>query len=580
MPWRDSVRTLTFQRSPSGRHADSGRLGFEVRAVEGGLVVDHVDPQSAAHRAGLKQGDLLLAANHVSFRGLDLESALQVLESHRTLRLSVASPSQHGGYAWVTRDGRPTSPPDQWGAPVHKVSLNVEKGRSLGLTIRGGVEYGLGVFVIGVDRHSAADIAGLQVGDEIVSVNEHDLGELTHDEAAAVLQHAPRMVLRIRRLGKVPCDSALLGDEEERRARTKDAAASSLPGRMADPGGYGGAREACSMPRRRPSPRRQTSEEIEEALDAKCAQLLSPSARISLAYYRNEYETRSMTVDALVAVLLELLDTPHKYALLGHLRNSIRPEDLDKFDELLYRREVQAARSKDTQQQVQLQAEACGGAELPSEDSGVDLASGGQQGSRQRRPPFRRHSSGGESGDKQLAVEDRRWSSVSEPPMDPDVALAQRIVRDLELVPAEEPVRLPRVRRCRPSAAKRTTFAPLPSTEDKGHRVEELMDGRMRVTVRRTKPVLGIAIEGGNNTSQQLPRIISIHDSGAASEAGGLQTGHVILEVQGVSTRRMSHGHVAKMIADAYYGSPGGVSLLVGQGPARPRRQSVMIVDD
>ncbi|KAH7981614.1 hypothetical protein HPB52_000218 [Rhipicephalus sanguineus] len=113
-----------------------------------------------------------------------------------------------------------------------------------------------------------------------------------------------------------------------------------------------------------------------------------------------------------------------------------------------------------------------------------------------------------------------------------------------------------------------------------GHRVEELMDGRMRVTVRRTKPVLGIAIEGGNNTSQQLPRIISIHDSGAASEAGGLQTGHVILEVQGVSTRRMSHGHVAKMIADAYYGSPGGVSLLVGQGPARPRRQSVMIVDD
>ncbi|KAH7977899.1 hypothetical protein HPB49_003926 [Dermacentor silvarum] len=197
------------------------------------------------------------------------------------------------------------------------------------------------------------------------------------------------------------------------------------------------------------------------------------------------------------------------------------------------------------------------------------------------------------------------------------MALAQRIVRDLELIPAEEPVRLPRVRRCRPSAAaKRTTFAPLPAstggtsadtaadaqhdTKDKartrntppppphhtpghprlGHRVEELMDGRIRVTVRRTKPVLGIAIEGGNNTSQQLPRIISIHDSGAASEAGGLQTGHVILEVQGVSTRRMSHGHVAKMIADAYYGSPGGVSLLVGQGPARPRRQSVMIVDD
>ncbi|XP_049518020.1 PDZ domain-containing protein 11-like [Dermacentor silvarum] len=121
--WRESVRTVTFQRSPSSRHLDSGRLGFEVRAAEpgGGLIVAHVDPQSAAHRAGLRQGDRILAANHVPFRDLDLEAALQVLESHRTLRLSVASPSRHGGYAWVTRDGRPTSPPASWGAPVHKV---------------------------------------------------------------------------------------------------------------------------------------------------------------------------------------------------------------------------------------------------------------------------------------------------------------------------------------------------------------------------------------------------------------------------------------------------------------------------
>ncbi|KAH8033386.1 hypothetical protein HPB51_011829 [Rhipicephalus microplus] len=112
------------------------------------------------------------------------------------------------------------------------------------------------------------------------------------------------------------------------------------------------------------------------------------------------------------------------------------------FDDLLYRRKVQAAWNKETQQQVQLQLQqqqqqhqqeqsgmvegACRGAGLPSEDSDVGLASGGgglQQGggSRRRRPPFRRHSSGGESGDKQPAVEDRRWSSVSEPPMDPDV---------------------------------------------------------------------------------------------------------------------------------------------------------------
>ncbi|KAL1473228.1 hypothetical protein MTO96_038827 [Rhipicephalus appendiculatus] len=103
--WRDSVRTVTFQRSPSSRHLDSGRLGFE-RIVRGS-----------------GRGDRILAANHVSFRDLDLDAVLQVLESHRTLRLSVASPSRHSGYAWLTRDGRPTSPPASWGAPVHKVRL-------------------------------------------------------------------------------------------------------------------------------------------------------------------------------------------------------------------------------------------------------------------------------------------------------------------------------------------------------------------------------------------------------------------------------------------------------------------------
>lgn len=33
----------------------------------------------------------------------------------------------------------------------------------------------------------------------------------------------------------------------------------------------------------------------------------------------------------------------------------------------------------------------------------------------------------------------------------------------------------------------------------------------MRITVKKTKPLLGIAIEGGANTKHPLPRIINIH---------------------------------------------------------------------
>ncbi|KAG0411707.1 hypothetical protein HPB47_011156 [Ixodes persulcatus] len=46
-----------------------------------------------------------------------------------------------------------------------RLSLNAEKGGQLGLTIRGGLEYGLGVFVTAVDPESAADLAGLQCTD-------------------------------------------------------------------------------------------------------------------------------------------------------------------------------------------------------------------------------------------------------------------------------------------------------------------------------------------------------------------------------------------------------------------------------
>ena len=39
----------------------------------------------------------------------------------------------------------------------------VDKGNSLGLTVRGGRDYGLGVYISGVDPYSVAENAGLKV---------------------------------------------------------------------------------------------------------------------------------------------------------------------------------------------------------------------------------------------------------------------------------------------------------------------------------------------------------------------------------------------------------------------------------
>lgn len=37
--------------------------------------------------------------------------------------------------------------------------------------------------------------------------------------------------------------------------------------------------------------------------------------------------------------------------------------------------------------------------------------------------------------------------------------------------------------------------------------------GNLHITVKKSKPILGIAIEGGANTKHPLPRIINIHVS-------------------------------------------------------------------
>lgn len=44
-----------------------------------------------------------------------------------------------------------------------QVNISLDDGRSLGLMIRGGAEYALGIYITGVDRGSAAEYSGLKV---------------------------------------------------------------------------------------------------------------------------------------------------------------------------------------------------------------------------------------------------------------------------------------------------------------------------------------------------------------------------------------------------------------------------------
>ncbi|KAI3361701.1 hypothetical protein L3Q82_002059 [Scortum barcoo] len=115
-----------------------------------------------------------------------------VLKGSKKLCLSVRSVGRIPGgyvtnhvYTWVDPQGRSVSPPPD--LPEHrsatlrrtdshrrsnmqllqegdekKVNLVLDDGRSLGLMIRGGAEYALGIYITGVDQGSAAECGGLK----------------------------------------------------------------------------------------------------------------------------------------------------------------------------------------------------------------------------------------------------------------------------------------------------------------------------------------------------------------------------------------------------------------------------------
>ncbi|EAA13716.2 AGAP010778-PA, partial [Anopheles gambiae str. PEST] len=216
--------------------------------------------------------------------------------------------------SWMDRQGRPASPPYEYGGRrperrdrVRRVDLLIEPGQSLGLMIRGGVEYGLGIFITGVDKDSVADRAGLMVGDQILEVNGQSFMEVTHDEAVSQFKFHKRMSLLVRDVGKVPHSCTTVEPE---------------PWDAYSPTGVR-TRRKCPV-----------SAMVEE----KARSLLPRHHFANLSYYIAEYGARGMTIEAFVSVLLEMLDTPEKHTLVTEIRELIFPEDRTRYDELVYRR--------------------------------------------------------------------------------------------------------------------------------------------------------------------------------------------------------------------------------------------------
>ncbi|XP_063839102.1 whirlin [Ostrinia nubilalis] len=507
-PAEPATRTVTMSRDPTDSH------GFGICVKGGkeavGVYISRVEEGSVAERAGLRPGDSILQVNGTPFSGISHEDALKMLKSCRQLTMTVRTAGALVGRAscsWMDRYGRPASPPPMRpprsaskDRSVRRVDLCIEPGQSLGLMIRGGLEYNLGIYITGVDKDSVADRAGLMVGDQILEVNGQSFVDVTHDEAVAQLKYHKRMSLLVRDVGKVPHACTAYGE--------RDAAP-----RIS---GWGRRRGAAAV-----------------AVEQKARSLLPQSDLPALAYYMEEYAARRLTPDAFLTVLRDLLDTPQKYTLLTEIREFMLPEDRPRFDELVYRRGEEAGdhHIKRGGERHMLPSSTMHELHDPEYE---------EEGRRSRR-----HSSPCNSREgSTTALHTQHYD---------DAELAHKLSRSFDMKEEGGALLEDRGGIRRHQSMQRLQHGDGTQMDDgRAARVVPDHHGNLHITVKKTKPILGIAIEGGANTKHPLPRIINIHEHGAAYEAGGLEVGQLILAVDGHRVEGMQHQDVARLIAESF----------------------------
>ncbi|KAM8796561.1 whirlin [Eudromia elegans] len=368
------LRQVTLRRNK----AHEG-LGFSIRggAEHGvGIYVSLVEPGSLAEREGLRVGDHILGVNGKSLDRVTHAEAVKALKGCKKLNLSVHSVGRIPGgyvtnhiYTWVDPQGRSVSPP--LGLLHHqnnslrkdsekrshlqllqegdekKVNLVLNEGKSLGLMIRGGAEYSLGIYITGVDKGSEAESTGLKVGDQILEVNGRSFLSIPHDEAVKLLKSSRHLIMTVKDIGRLPHARTTV---DETRWITGSQIGETLVNSAGAVGNH--AAEATSRPvfyRGLAGSQVTLSSMVNQTrvmLEEQARHLLNEQERATMGYYLDEYKEGNISVDALVMALFELLNTHAKFSLLSEVRGMISPQDLDRFDNLVLKREIESMKAR------------------------------------------------------------------------------------------------------------------------------------------------------------------------------------------------------------------------------------------
>ncbi|XP_033732668.1 whirlin-like isoform X2 [Pecten maximus] len=352
-------------------------FGFSIRGGSEyglGIYISQVDGRSVADKQGLQPGDMIMEVNDITFKKIAHDEAVKIIKSARRLELVVCRVGRipgsfeiHQMYKWVDPYGRTVSPPPELeqiakleagtigrrsgllllkSSDERKVNVAVGEKDKLGLMIRGGLEFGLGIYVSGVDHGSVAKSAGLKVGDQILDVNGHSFLDTTHAEAVRVLKTSRLMVITLKDIGKLPFarttidktqwinQSLMTGSRSSSQLSLSTDTLTSSSTLTPNSGFSKGAGSQLMLT----SLANSKWNMIEEV----GGQQLNETEHGTMRYYLKEYQRDHITVEGLVLALTELLNTHAKYTLMSEIRNIVLAKDLEKFDLLTKQREIES----------------------------------------------------------------------------------------------------------------------------------------------------------------------------------------------------------------------------------------------
>nr|XP_060464888.1 whirlin isoform X1 [Panthera onca] len=610
------VRLVSLRRAK----AHEG-LGFSIRGGSEhgvGIYVSLVEPGSLAEKEGLRVGDQILRVNDKSLARVTHAEAVKALKGSKKLVLSVYSAGRIPGgyvtnhiYTWVDPQGRSISPPSGLpqthgstlrqcegdsrstlnllqGGDEKKVNLVLGDGRSLGLTIRGGAEYGLGIYVTGVDPGSEAESSGLKVGDQILEVNGRSFLNVLHDEAVRLLKSSQHLILTVKDVGRLPharttvdetkwIASSRIGDTTTNSAgfpgdlttegtnkNTLDLEESgeavqgnmnTLPDVSLDDVKATSEGLPVYKPPPPPPPLAQGHSRPPEQQRKPGKEGLQPPSSASshsgivFSAPRN-HNPPAGTAPAPGASSAQDSPSSPIYASVSPANpGSKRP--LDARLALVNQHPIgpfPRVQSPPHLKSPPAEATLAGGCLPPPSPSGRPDVTG----TNQHFVMVEVHRPDSEPDVNEVrALPQTRTASTLSQLSDSGQTLSEDSGVDAGEAEASAPGR------GRQMASTKSRSSKEPPRNERTTEGATKPPGLLEPTstlirVKKSAATLGIAIEGGANTRQPLPRIVTIQRGGSAHNCGQLKVGHVILEVNGLTLRGKEHREAARIIAEAF----------------------------